>query len=162
MGTLQALRNRFVDAPNSVGARARRRWERLITTFPDISEMSVIDLVYSNAVIEHVGGHIRRERFADNVRALSPRHWVQVPYRYFPIEPHVLFPGFQFLPVATRRLIISNWPLVHTAPRDRLHALRDAMEVELLSVTEMRYYFPTSRIGYERMGGLIKSIIAVR
>ncbi|MEV0583075.1 hypothetical protein [Nonomuraea sp. NPDC050310] len=216
MGTLQALRNRFVDAPDSVGARARqRRWERFTATFPGIEQMSVIDLggtfgawerapvrparlhlvnlmdppadlpswaradradatelpkailageydlVYSNAVIEHVGGHIRRERFADNVRALAPRHWVQCPYRYFPIEPHVLFPGFQFLPVAARRMIISHWPLVHTAPADRLHALRDAMEVELLSVTEMRYYFPTSQIRFERMGGLVKSVIAV-
>ncbi|MGP3917542.1 hypothetical protein [Nonomuraea sp. 10N515B] len=120
------------------------------------------DLVYSNAVIEHVGGHLRRERFAENVRSLADRHWVQCPYRYFPIEPHVLFPGFQFLPVAARTTVISHWPLVHTTPGNRLAALRDAMEVELLSVTEMRYYFPTSQLRYERMGGLIKSMIAVQ
>ena len=27
-----------------------------------------------------------------------PLHWVQTPYRYFPIEPHWIAPGMQFLP----------------------------------------------------------------
>jgi hypothetical protein len=36
------------------------------------------------------------------------------------------------------------------------------MEVELLSLTEMRHYFVDSDIRFERVGGLIKSIIAVQ
>jgi hypothetical protein len=58
------------------------------------------DLVYSNSVIEHVGGHARREAFAAAVRNAADRYWVQTPYRYFAIEPHWLFPGFQS----------SRWP----------------------------------------------------
>jgi hypothetical protein len=69
------------------------------------------DLVYSNSVIEHVGGHARQAAFAKAVRALGDHHWVQTPYRYFPIEPHWLFPGFQFLPVRARVLITPIWPL---------------------------------------------------
>ncbi|HEX4060865.1 MAG TPA: UDP-N-acetylmuramoyl-tripeptide--D-alanyl-D-alanine ligase [Streptosporangiaceae bacterium] len=46
------------------------------------------DLVFSNSLIEHVGGHERRERFADTVHQLSGAYWVQTPYRYFPVEPH--------------------------------------------------------------------------
>jgi len=60
------------------------------------------DLVFSNSVLEHVGGHAQRARFADNVHALSTRHWVQTPYRYFPVEPHWLSQGFQFLPLSAR------------------------------------------------------------
>ena len=60
------------------------------------------DLVFSNSVIEHVGGHSRRAAFADSVHALSDHHWVQTPYRYFPLEPHFLFPGFQFLPLRAK------------------------------------------------------------
>ncbi|MCW2941173.1 MAG: hypothetical protein JWN00_4158 [Actinomycetia bacterium] len=217
MTALHALRNRFVDAPNSWGARFRqRRWNWLRETFPDLEEMSVIDLggtaeswlrapvrpasvhavnleeqptdlpgwlradygdacalpdrilsntydlVLSNSVIEHVGGHARREQFAAAVHALADRHWVQTPYRYFPIEPHWVCPGFQFLPLAARARVAQYWPLVHTRPVDRLDALRTAISVELASRTEMKLYFPDSRIRSERIAGLTKSLIAVK
>lgn len=217
MGTLQALRNRVVDAPGSMGARKRmRRWEWLQDTFPSIGAMSVIDLggtveawlrspvqpktvhvvnleaqpadvpewirtdvadacdlpdhigegqydlVFSNSVIEHVGGHAQRARFAQAVRRLAPRHWVQTPYRYFPIEPHWLFPGFQFLPLTVRGEVSRRWPLAHCQAASHKEGVRSAMGVELLSRTEMSFYFPDSFIRCERAGGLIKSLIAVR
>ncbi|MFC6079707.1 class I SAM-dependent methyltransferase [Sphaerisporangium aureirubrum] len=216
MSRLNALRSRFVDAPDSLGAKARaRRWNWFAQRFPDLSEMSVIDLggtvgawmrapvrparvrvvnleqppadlpgwiqadvadacelpkdivaegydlVFSNAVIEHVGGHLRRQRFADAVHELADRHWVQTPYRYFPVEPHFLFPGFQYLPIAARTALLRRWPLVHTPTSDREAARNIVMEVELLSITEMRHYFPSSEIRFERLGGLVKSVIAV-
>lgn len=120
------------------------------------------DLVFSNSVLEHVGGHQRRARFAEAVHGLALRHWVQTPYRYFPVEPHFLFPGFQFLPLAARAGIVRRWPLVHSRPDDRPTALRVALGVELLSRTEMAYYFPQSHIREERIGGLAKSLIAVK
>lgn len=120
------------------------------------------DLVFSNSLIEHVGGHHRRDRLAENVHALAPRHWVQTPYRYFPIEPHWLFPGFQFFPVRARAAIARNWPLVHTPPADRTASLRSVMSTELLSVTEMGIYFPDSEIVRERIGPMTKSLIAVK
>ncbi|HEX4655360.1 MAG TPA: hypothetical protein VH274_06445, partial [Mycobacteriales bacterium] len=56
------------------------------------------DLVYSNSLLEHVGGHAKRRELATVIRDAAPLHWVQTPYRYFPIEPHWLVPGMQFLP----------------------------------------------------------------
>ncbi|MEO3807842.1 hypothetical protein ABGB17_02430 [Sphaerisporangium sp. B11E5] len=217
MSRLNALRSRFVDAPDSLGAKARaRRWNWFAQRFPDLSEMSVIDLggtagawlrapvrparvrvvnlekppaelpdwmradvadacdlpreirnggydlVFSNAVIEHVGGHLRRQQFADAVHELADRHWVQTPYRYFPVEPHFLFPGFQYLPIAARTALLRRWPLVHTPTSDREAARNIVMEVELLSITEMRHYFPSSHIRFERLGGLVKSVIALK
>jgi hypothetical protein len=214
---LNALRNSFVDAPDSFAARYRvRRWTWLSATFPDLGEMSVVDLggtvdawlnapvrparvhllnlekppndlpewahcdladacalpesvlkgpydlVVSNSVLEHVGGHERRRRFADAVHRLADRHWVQTPYRYFPVEPHWLFPGFQFLPAAARTVVARHWPLVHTPPADRETALRSALGVELIGRTEMAFYFPGSMIRSERMAGLVKSLIAVK
>jgi hypothetical protein len=120
------------------------------------------DLVFSNSVLEHVGGHAQRARFAANVHALAPRHWVQTPYRYFPVEPHWLFPGFQFLPLSMRAEISRKWPLVHFPPESRASNVRRVMEVELLSRTEMRAYFPDSRILAEKAMGLTKSLIAVK
>jgi len=120
------------------------------------------DLVFSNSVIEHVGGHERRLRFAESVDALAPRHWVQTPNHWFPIEPHFLAPGVQHLPVGLRARVLRSWPLVHTPPVDRRGAMAIALETQLLSRSELAYYFPGSRIVRERVAGLTKSLVAVR
>lgn len=119
------------------------------------------DVVFSNSLIEHVGGHARRAEFARQVHRLAPRHWVQTPYRYFPLEPHWLFPGMQFLPAAARVKIAMRWPLVHTRPVDIDQAREDVLWTELIGVTEMRAYFPMSSILRERLLGITKSLIAL-
>ena len=129
------------------------------------------DLVYSNSTIEHVGGHAQRAGFAEAAHTLAPRHWVQTPYRYFPIEPHWLCPGFQFLPLRARTRLMKSWPFgnAHKAWKEsgaqNGSAHREAVEqvlwIDLLSRTEMRHYFPDSELVDERVGGMTKSIIAV-
>jgi hypothetical protein len=69
------------------------------------------DLIYSNSVIEHVGGHWRRERYAETVHHFADHHWIQTPYRYFPVEPHWLFPFFQHLPISVKATITARWPM---------------------------------------------------
>jgi len=121
------------------------------------------DIVFSNSTIEHVGGHDRCQAFARSARQLARRHWIQTPYRYFPIEPHFVFPGFQFLPVALRHRVAAKWPLSYT--RSTGGVLRDptgaVLWTELLGRTQFRYYFPDSEIVSERFLGLTKSLIAV-
>jgi hypothetical protein len=117
-------------------------------------------VVFSNSLIEHVGGHARRSELARQVRELAPRHWVQTPYRYFPVEPHWLFPGMQFMPAAARVKIATHWPLVHTKPASIDEARQHVLWTELVSITEMGDYFPTSRILHERVFGITKSLIA--
>ena len=123
---------------------------------------SCFDIVFSNAVLEHVGGHAQRMRFAAAVHDLAPRHWVQTPYRYFPIEPHWLFPGMQLLPVSARARVAQVWPLAHSPSASFEDARDSVLWTELVSITEMRGYFPGSRLVRERVAGLTKSIIAVR
>jgi hypothetical protein len=122
------------------------------------------DLVYSNSVIEHVGGHFQRQAFADTVSRAADRHWVQTPYRYFPVEPHWVFPLLQFLPVCARAAVARRWRLGHRhVPREeRREAVASALGVELLSKAEMTYYFPDSELVGERYGGLTKSLISVK
>lgn len=120
------------------------------------------DLVFSNSLLEHVGGHYRRERFARSVEKLAARHWIQTPYRYFPVEPHWLFPGLQFMPLKARARIAKSWRLSHSPSPSYDAALRAVMDVELVSLTEMKYYFPNSDIVRERIGPFVKSLIAVR
>jgi len=120
------------------------------------------DVVFSNSLIEHVGGHARRSELARQIHRLAPRHSVQTPYRYFPLEPHWLFPGMQFMPAAARVRVATNWPLVHTRPENIDQARQDVLWTELIGVTEMRDYFPASSILHERLLGITKSLIAVR
>jgi hypothetical protein len=119
------------------------------------------DLVYCNSVIEHVGGHVQRTRLAKEVAQLAPRHWVQTPYRYFPIEPHWVCPMMQFLPVALAAQIAYRWPLAHSRPGSYEQARDGVLWTELQSATEMKAYFPRSTIRRERFAGVTKSLIAV-
>lgn len=121
------------------------------------------DLVFSNSVIEHVGGHWRRERFAATVRDLAPNYWVQTPNRYFPVEPHFLVPGLQLLPYAAQAAVITRWPVGNYAGLTQADiALERAMAIELLTKAQMQHYFPDAVLTPERLGPLVKSWIAIR
>lgn len=128
-----------------------------------LTDVPQVDVVYSNSVIEHVGGHWRRERFANGIRSAGPHYWVQTPYRYFPIEPHFLFPGLQYLPKAAQSAAIVRWPVGnYRNVHERDKALRSAMSLELLSISELGAYFPDATIQKETIMALTKSIIAVK
>jgi hypothetical protein len=118
--------------------------------------------VFSNSLIEHLGGHEPRARFAEAVRSLAPRYAVQTPYRYFPVEPHWLFPGMQFLPLSTRTWLARSWPLGQTYGWDVKEAVDEVMFTELLCLTAMKVHFPDARIRWEHFGGLRKSMTAIR
>jgi hypothetical protein len=120
------------------------------------------DVVLSNSLLEHVGGHAQRTALAAEVHALAPWHWVQTPYRYFPVEPHWLFPGLQFLPMAARARLAARWPLAHSSPSSPEAAMSEVQWTELVGAAEMRAYFPDSRIHHERLAGLTKSLVAIR
>ena len=59
------------------------------------------DIAFSNSLIEHLP-RAARTRFAENVERSAALHWVQTPNRHFPIEPHWLFPGVQYMPRSAR------------------------------------------------------------
>jgi hypothetical protein len=120
------------------------------------------DLVFSNSLIEHVGGHSARCALSRSARSLAPRYFVQTPYRYFPVEPHWVFPGMQFFPLPLKRRIAPRWPLGHTRGWDAREALDEVMCTELLGATEMRTYFPDGRLHWERFLGIPKSMIVIR
>jgi hypothetical protein len=108
------------------------------------------DLVYSNAVIEHVGDLESQRRFADECRRVGSGYYVQTPNRRFPVEVHLMRPFIHWLP---RRVQEA------TLRRRRGWFLR---EIRLLDRGEMRMLFADAEIWHERVLGLSKSIIAVR
>lgn len=121
------------------------------------------DAVFSNSVIEHVGAPAGAAAMAAEVRRLSARYYVQTPNRWFPIEPHYMFPGFQFLPVRAKTWLLQHLPLawVGRIP-DRGEAENVAREVHLMSASDLARLFPDAAIERERILGLTKSVIALR
>jgi hypothetical protein len=119
------------------------------------------DLVFSNSVIGHVGGHRARTEFAASVHTMAGHHWVQTPYRYFPIDPCFVFPWRPLLPLRVQAAVARRWRMGHRKAGSHHDAVEFSLGVELLSETELAHYFPASEIWRERLGGLTKSIVAV-
>ena len=119
------------------------------------------DVVFSNSVIEHVGTFADQQAMASEVRRIGKRYFVQTPNKYFPIEPHFLFPGFQFLPVSIRAGMLARrdigWYKKAPSYED---ALKEVTAIRLLSEREFRTLFPEGRLGKERLFGLTKSFTA--
>ena len=56
------------------------------------------DIVFSNAVIEHVGGRDRQRRFVEESLRVARRAFVTTPNRWFPVEVHTRLPLVHWLP----------------------------------------------------------------
>jgi hypothetical protein len=120
------------------------------------------DVVFSNSVIEHVGDFDDQRSMADEVRRVGRRWFVQTPNRYFPVEPHFLVPGFQFLPIEARARLLTRFDLGWIPRTQDLDAARERVrEIRLLTRHELEHLFPGSRIHTERVLGLGKSFVAI-
>jgi hypothetical protein len=129
---------------------------------PEFEDQS-FDVVFSNSVIEHVGDWDDQRRMADEIRRVGRRYFVQTPNRYFPIEPHFLFPGFQFLPIRTRTWLLQHFRL-GWMPRtpDAVEADKAVRSIQLLSKSELGKLFPDATLHTEVIVGLDKSFVAYR
>jgi SAM-dependent methyltransferase len=119
------------------------------------------EVVFSNSVIEHVGAWPEQQRMANEIQRVGRRFFVQTPNRYFPIEPHFLVPGFQFLPVSVRIALVRRFALgYHDRLRAPAEARRAVEEIRLLGARELRRLFPGAPLYRERVLGLTKSYVA--
>ena len=130
------------------------------------------DIVFCSSVIEHVtvpkeavwsltsGSRFRsaarqhQREFSDEIRRIAKGYFVQVPYRWFPIETHSWLPLFSYLP---RRLQI---PLLRIS--NRVWIKKTSPDFHLPSEREIQSYFPDARILREKLFGMTKSLIAYK
>jgi SAM-dependent methyltransferase len=125
------------------------------------------DIVFSNSVIEHVGGPDAQERFALEVARAGRGYWVQTPNRYFPIETHLLMPMVHLLPRAWRAFIVRRftvWQWINRPAADekRFYIEHFVSDIRLLSAGDMQRLFPDAVILRERFLMFTKSLIAYR
>ncbi len=126
-----------------------------LVTFADKS----FDVAFSNSCIEHVGKQKEWEKMAREMERVAHHIYLQTPNRYFPIEPHFLFPFFQFFPLKLKALLIMHhqlgfWP----QGRDWEDSLKIADEITLLSKRDLKRLFPNAQIWEEKLYGMTKSI----
>jgi hypothetical protein len=119
------------------------------------------DVVYSNSVIEHVGDLARQGLFAKEVARVCQRYWVQTPYRHFPIEPHALFPFFQYLGPGLQRMVGRSWKYSHWH-RHGTDVEAELRTLRLLDWADLQQVFPDAMLIAERVVGWPKSLIAYR
>ncbi len=120
-----------------------------------------VDIVFSNSTIEHLGTLADEKRMADEIRRVAKRYFVQTPNRYFPLEPHFLFPFFAILPIRVRAWIATWWRPGWYSRIGRPEAARAEVEaIRLLTLAEVRKLFPDATLHVERCCGLAKSFIA--
>jgi SAM-dependent methyltransferase len=125
------------------------------------------DIVFSNSVIEHVGGPDAQARFAREILRTGSGYWVQTPNRYFPVETHLLTPLVHLLPQSWRAYIVRRftvWQWINRPTEDekRYYIEHFVSDIHLLSAGEMQRLFPDAVILRERFLLFTKSLIAYR
>lgn len=121
------------------------------------------DIVFSNSVIEHLFTFQNQQKMAAEARRVGKNYYVQTPNYYFPLEPHWLFPFFQFLPFSMRVFLTNNFTLGHhPKARNKEAAVKRVEEVKLLTVKQMKTLFPDGELYREKFFGLTKSITMYR
>ena len=119
------------------------------------------DVVFSNSVIEHVGTYQDQIQMAKEVRRVGKRYFVQTPNKYFPLEPHFLFPLFQFLPINIRVLLLQNFRLGWFSKTPDQAKAREIVEsIRLLDKREIISLFPNAELYEEKIFGMTKSFVA--
>ena len=131
---------------------------RAMPEFPTRS----FDVVFSNSVIEHVGSYENQRQMANEIERVGRRFFVQTPNKRFPLEPHFLFPWFQYLPVTTRAWLVNRFDVGwYKRIPDARAAREEVQSIQLLTKKQVADLFPGARIHEEKIAGMTKSFVAI-
>jgi len=108
------------------------------------------DIVYSNAVLEHLPGPNFVERFAAEVRRVGKGWFITTPNLWYPVDPHYHLPLVQFLPQSTQRSLVKR---LGKTPYDHL---------QLLTKQQLRRLFPVGEVVACRVTFYPETLIAYR
>lgn len=121
------------------------------------------DIIHSNSVIEHVGEYTAQAAMAAEIRRLAPHYFVQTPNFGFPIEPHFRMPFFHWLPETVRASMLLRSKKIGFRGAETLEkAMALVQEIHLLTDRHMANLFPDAEIRRERVGPVVKSLIAIK
>jgi hypothetical protein len=117
---------------------------------------AAFDIAFSNSVIEHLGTYAAQALFAKEFRRVAKHYFLQTPNKWFLIEPHYLFPLFQFMPLWLQRWLHTHFDIGTFRKTDPFGTIR------LMVRRELQELFPDARLVPERLGPFVKSWYVVR
>lgn len=113
--------------------------------FPD----GAFDLVYSNAVIEHLVTASNQRSMAGEIQRVGRTWFVTTPNRWFPFELHTRLPFVSWLPAPALHRCAAVYSYNHFARRYTRG--NDQSDLRLLSARSLRGLFPSSRLVKNRI-----------
>jgi len=146
---------RFYPNPEMITAVGTEDASQLPRDYPGLTYVRVeagarlpfdngtFDIVFSNAVIEHVGGRESQRSFAAELRRVARRFFVTTPNRWFPVEHHTGVPLLHYLPPRVYRALLIRTRYKYWSTESTLniltastlrHLFSDDADVEILSV----------------------------
>ncbi len=153
--TLLNIEHQTVSSPRFISAVGDAR------AMPQFAAKT-FDAVFSNSVIEHVGGYDDQRRMAQEIERVGRRLFIQTPNKRFPLEPHFLFPWFQYLPSGLRAWMVSRFDVGwYRRIPDRAAARAEVDSIQLLTKGRFSSLFPGARIYEEKFAGMTKSFVAI-
>jgi hypothetical protein len=95
------------------------------------------DWVFSNAVLEHVGGRTKQEQFSREVQRVARiGYFLSTPNRHFWLDPHTYLPFYHLLPERLQHIV------VHLS----IGHMRSWEPLRMLSARELGEMFPAANI----------------
>ena len=117
------------------------------------------DVVYSNAVIEHLGTLERQKKMAAEIMRVVKKWFVTTPNRWYPFEFHMRLPFVTWLPgnayLWAGRIISYN----HLRRKYMFGIKRN--DLRLITSRELQDCFPHSRIIKQRVTFMAETLIAI-
>lgn len=121
------------------------------------------DIAFSNSVIEHINSFDQQGKMARELRRVAKGYFLQTPNYWFPIEPHFLMPGFQFLPLKVKAFLVRHFNLGwYKKESDYNKSFEVASCIRLLKLKEIKELFPGATIRREKFLGLTKSFMVFK
>jgi hypothetical protein len=144
--------------------RIRARYPEVDAVVADARKLpwpdKYFDVVYCNAVIEHVGEEADQRAMASEVMRVARRWFVSTPNRWYPFEFHLRLPLVTWLPFHGYRRAARVFRYDHGKHRYVLWAPNDE-PLRLLGASDLTALFPRSRIIRQSVTGIAEVLIAV-
>ena len=117
------------------------------------------DIVYSNAVIEHLENFERQKKMATEIMRVGKSWFVTTPNRWYPFEFHMRLPFVTWLP---RNGYIRFGQVIsyHHMKRKYMTGIRHD-SLRLMTAKDLKHCFPTSRIIKQRVTFMAETLICV-